>query len=168
MLLGSLVERNPIRHAVRITGCVFRYVWGKEAFMRKLSYFVTLAVVALLMLAPTAGAQQEAGQDVTVNIQGFAFDPPDITVAPGTTVTWVNNDSVPHTSTANDESWDSETLQPGQSFSFTFDTPGTFPYFCEIHPSMMGSVTVSGGGEAAGAAPAEDMGGGTMSMTGGS
>jgi len=49
---------------------------------------------------------------------------------------------------ADDEMWDSETLQPGESFSFTFDTPGTFPYFCHIHPFMMGSVTVSGGAEA--------------------
>ncbi len=120
--------------------------------MRKLSYLVTLSVIALLIFVPAAGAQQ--GQDVTVSIQDFAFDPPDITVAPGTTVTWVNKDSVPHTTTANDETWDSETLQPGESFSFTFDAPGTFPYFCEIHPRMMGSVTVRGGAEVSGGSQA--------------
>ncbi len=111
--------------------------------MKRISYFVALSVVALLMLVPAAGAQQD--QNVIVSIQDFAFNPPNITVAPGTTVTWVNNDSAPHTTTADDEMWDSETLQQGESFSFTFDTPGTFPYFCEIHPMMRGSVTVSGG-----------------------
>lgn len=114
--------------------------------MKRLSYLVTLSVVALLMLVPAAGAQQD--QNVMVSIQDFAFNPPDITVAPGTTVTWVNNDSAPHTTTADDETWDSETLQPGESFSFTFDMPGTFPYFCELHPFMTGSVTVSGGAQA--------------------
>src|ERR671932_176884 len=129
--------------------------------MRRLSWLVAfsfLAVLAVLMFVPSAGAQQDQG--TMVSIENFAFDPPNISVAPGTTVTWVNNDSVPHTTTANDETWDSETLQPGESFSFTFDTPGTFPYFCEIHPFMMGNVTVGGGtevsgGSEAGGAPTE-------------
>jgi plastocyanin len=153
MLPNFLVECNLVQHMVRITGYGnVANTWCKEESMRKLSYLVTLSVIALLIFVPAAGAQQ--GQDVTVSIQNFAFNPPDITVTPGTTVTWVNNDSVPHTTTANDETWDSETLQPGESFSFTFDTPGTFPYFCEIHPFMMGNVTVGGGTEVSGGSEA--------------
>jgi plastocyanin len=100
--------------------------------------------------APAAGAQNQ--QNVSVNIQNFAFDPPNITVAPGTTVTWVNNDSAPHTVTATDPAgaFDSGTLQPGQSYSFTFTQPGTtYAYYCAIHPSMTGTVTVAGGTAAA-------------------
>src|SRR5215204_5419560 len=95
MLPNFLVECNLVQHMVRITGCGnVANTWCKEESMRKLSYLVTLSVIALLIFVPAAGAQQ--GQDVTVSIQNFAFNPPDITVTPGTTVTWVNNDSVPH------------------------------------------------------------------------
>src|SRR5215207_630407 len=115
--------------------------------------------------APAAGAQDQ--QNVSVNVQNFAFDPPNIVVAPGTTVTWVNNDRAPHTVTATDPAgaFDSRTLRPGQSFSFTFTQPGTsYAYYCAIHPSMTGTVTVAGGGTAAaraGGATAQAGGGGT-------
>ena len=113
--------------------------------------------------APAAGAQ--AQQSISVNIQNFAFDPPNITVAPGTTVTWTNNDSAPHTVTATDPAgaFDSGTLRPGQSFSVTFTQPGTtYAYYCAIHPSMRGTVTVAGGGTAAARA-----GGGAAAQAGG-
>jgi plastocyanin len=100
-----------------------------------------LSLVALVLFAPTAGAQ---GKSVTVSIKDFAFDPPNATVAPGTTVTWVNNDQVPHTATANDGAFDSGTLQPGQSYSFTVGKPGTYAYHCNIHPDMTATVTMSG------------------------
>ena len=128
--------------------------------------------------APAAGAQNQ--QNVSVNVQNFAFDPPNITVAPGTTVTWTNNDSAPHTVTATDPAgaFDSGTLRPGQSFSFTFTQPGTtYAYYCAIHPSMTGTVTVAGGSTAAaragGTAPrvgggtAVAQAGGTMAHAGG-
>ena len=102
-----------------------------------------LSLVVLLVFAPTAGAQ---GKTMTVNIKNFAFNPPNITVAPGTTVTWVNNDQAPHTTTATNPAgvFDSGTLQPGQSYSFTFNKPGTYAYHCAIHPYMTGAITVSG------------------------
>jgi plastocyanin len=100
-----------------------------------------LSLVALLLFAPTAGAQ---GKTMTVSIKDFAFNPPNATVAPGTSVTWVNNDQVPHTATANDGTFDSGTLQPGQSYSFAFDKPGTYAYHCNIHPYMTATITVSG------------------------
>ena len=100
-----------------------------------------LSLVALVLFAPTAGAQ---GKTMPVSIKNFAFNPPNTTVSAGTTVTWVNNDQAPHTATANDGAFDSGTLQPGQSYSFTFDKPGTYAYHCNIHPDMSATVTVSG------------------------
>jgi plastocyanin len=112
--------------------------------------------------APAAGARNQ--QSISVIIQNFAFNPPNIVVPPGTTVTWVNADRAPHTVTATDPAgaFDSGTLQPGQSFSFTFTQPGTtYAYYCAIHPSMTGTVTVTGGGTAAARA------GGTAARAGG-
>jgi hypothetical protein len=86
-----------------------------------------------------------------VNIVDFAFDPAAVEVPVGATVTWTNGGGAPHTATADDGSFDSRRLQPGESFSQTFDAAGSFPYHCEIHPQMTGTVTVTDGA----AAPAE-------------
>ena len=110
--------------------------------MKRLLYLATLSMAALLVFAPAASAQD----DMTVSIQDFSFNPGQITVAPGTTVTWTNEGPSPHTTTADDGSWDSGTLQQGEDFSFTFDEPGTYTYHCSIHPDMTASVKVSGGG----------------------
>ena len=61
-------------------------------------------------------------------------------------MTWTNEGPSPHTTTADDGSWDSGELQQGEDFSFTFDKPGTYTYHCSIHPDMTASVKVSGGG----------------------
>jgi plastocyanin len=70
-----------------------------------------------------------------------AYSPNPITVAVGESVTWVNNDSVTHTTTSNNNVWDA-TLAPGGRFSRAFMTAGSFPYLCTIHPGMVGTVTV--------------------------
>ena len=127
--------------------------------MRRLSYLVTLSFLALLMLVPTAGAQSQ--KVVTVSIRDFFFDPARITVAPGTTVMWVNEGNHPHTVTADDGSFDSEVLNPGDSFMVRFRRSGTVSYHCEIHPFMKGSVTVGKGG-GGGAATAVARAGGAM------
>jgi hypothetical protein len=82
-----------------------------------------------------------------VNLFLYTFHPATLTVDVGTTVTWINNDEAEHTVTAKDGSFASETLKtklikPGDSFSHTFDTAGTFDYFCAIHPAMQGMVEV--------------------------
>src|SRR5215217_6513413 len=105
-------------------------------------------MAALLICAPAVSAQ-----DKTVSIQDFSFSPGQITVAPGTTVTWVNKGPSPHTTTADDGSWDSGTLQQGEDFSFTFDQPGTYTYHCSIHPDMTATVKVSGSGGGGGTTP---------------
>jgi plastocyanin len=71
-----------------------------------------------------------------------AYNPSPITVAHGTAVTWVNNDTIAHTSTGDGGAWDSGLVAPGSSFSFTFSSAGTFTYHCAVHPNMVGTVTV--------------------------
>ncbi len=88
-------------------------------------------------------ARAQAG---SVNIQDFQFVPASITVSVGTTVTWTNSDTAPHTATSNpgvSPAFDTGTINPGGSGSVTFNTPGTFGYFCAIHPQMTGTVVVT-------------------------
>jgi plastocyanin len=92
--------------------------------------------------APTGG-----GSTVQVVMKNTSFQPAQITVKVGTTVTWVNDDPVAHTVSSGTRSqptnlFDSGNVGPGQSFSFTFDQPGTYDYFCKIHPGMDGVVIV--------------------------
>lgn len=76
------------------------------------------------------------------NLGTGAYVPNPLAVASGTTVTWVNNDTIAHTSTSDTRVFDSGTLGAGQSFSFMFQTRGTFTYHCAFHPGMVGTVTV--------------------------
>ena len=77
-----------------------------------------------------------------VKIGNFTFGPQALTVAPGTTVTWVNDDDIPHTVAASDKSFRSKVLDTGDRFSMSFANPGTYEYFCSIHPHMTGKVVV--------------------------
>ena len=109
-----------------------------------------VAAIATLMLSVTAFAGdssrflQVAAAPVAVTIKDYAFNPPVVTVAPGTTVTWTNRDGPTHgvLSADNGASFKSPPLETGQSFSFTFTKPGTYDYRCLIHSSMKGSVVV--------------------------
>jgi len=78
----------------------------------------------------------------TIEIKDFSFHPDSITVPVGTTVTWNNGDQVSHTVTSNDGKFDSAAIKNGGEFNFTFLEPGTYNYYCRIHPSMKDVVTV--------------------------
>ena len=80
-----------------------------------------------------------------VAIQSFAFGPGTVTVKPGTTVTWTQQDEDQHTVTADDASFASSPLVTGQTYTHTFTAPGTYQYHCAIHPFMHGTVTVTNG-----------------------
>lgn len=84
----------------------------------------------------------DAVRSAKVEIVEFAYDPDPVTVEEGGKVTWINRDSAPHTATADDDSFDTETLEEGKLKSETFKKPGEYPYFCEIHPTMHGTVEV--------------------------
>lgn len=89
------------------------------------------------------GAMPAFAAKAMVTINNYTFMPATITVHPGDTVTWSNQDSIPHTATSLDgKTFDSGAIDPGSSWSFTFPKPGDFSYHCAIHPDMTGSVTV--------------------------
>ena len=78
----------------------------------------------------------------TIVMKNISFDPADLTIKVGQTVTWVNQDAPQHDVVANDGSFKSDLLDKGQTFSFTFTKAGTYPFYCSIHPQMKGTVTV--------------------------
>ncbi len=87
----------------------------------------------------TTGAASGQGQ---VQISDFRFDPSEMTVTAGTTVAWTNKDGAPHTAISRDGSFDSDRLDNGASFQSTFSAPGSFEYYCKLHPWMVGTIVV--------------------------
>ena len=101
-------------------------------------------VLAALGFGPgtvTAGAQAKP-ETIQVRIDNFSFGPTELKVLVGTTVTWTNHDDIPHTVVSTEKVFKSKVLDTDEKFSFTFSTPGTFLYFCSIHPKMTGKVVV--------------------------
>jgi plastocyanin len=93
--------------------------------------------------APAAVATATAAAEVAVDIRNFAYSPDPIEIAAGDTVTWTNQDEVPHTATGDDRDvLQSGTISPGASFSQVFAEAGEFTYHCEFHPNMSGTVVV--------------------------
>ena len=90
--------------------------------------------------ASSGGSAAGGASGTAVSIANFAFNPADVTVKVGQSVTWTNNDTTTHTVTGAD--FDSGPLAPGATYSHTFATAGTFDYHCSIHTSMTGKVTV--------------------------
>lgn len=97
-----------------------------------------LLAVACLMVSMPVWAQ-----DVNINIKEFMFGPKDLTVAVGTKVTWVNDDEIPHTVAQTQKAFRSGALDTHDRFSWVFNTPGEFEYFCSLHPQMIGKIVVS-------------------------
>ncbi len=97
--------------------------------------------VAAMLLAANLPAEIKASPN-TVKIDNFSFTPQTLTVHPGTTVTWVNKDDVPHTVTSTDKKFKSRALDTEERFSFTFSAAGTYNYFCSVHPHMTGKIIV--------------------------
>jgi amicyanin len=95
-------------------------------------------------VVPAAAAGPNEATEVKVKIANLAYDPPTLTVKVGTKVTWTNQDEVPHTvtSTTKPRLLKSPALDTNDSFSHVFKEPGTFKYFCTVHPKMAGTVVV--------------------------
>ena len=89
-----------------------------------------------------AAAQDKTAETAEVKIDNFSFGPTALTVPVGTTVTWTNRDDIPHTVVSTDGVFKSKALDTDDKFSFVFSRPGTYPYFCSIHPKMTGQVIV--------------------------
>jgi plastocyanin len=90
----------------------------------------------------TTAPSGEAQRSEKVEIVEFTYGPDPVTVQVGGKVTWLNQDTAPHTATADDGSFDTGTLERGKLKSETFKKAGTYPYYCEIHPTMHGTVEV--------------------------
>jgi len=107
--------------------------------MRVLLMAFAMGATLACVLAPLA-AQTAI---VEVKIDNFSFGPMTLSVPSGTTVTWTNNDDVPHTVVSDDHAtFKSPALDTGEKFSFTFDKPGKYAYFCSVHPKMTAQVVV--------------------------
>ena len=89
------------------------------------------------------GSGPTAPAGTSVRMAGSRFEPATLTIAPGSTVRWFNDDSLPHTVTATDASWDSGNLAPGSRFERRFDSPGTYAYLCRYHPGQTGTIVVA-------------------------
>jgi plastocyanin len=111
---------------------------------------LAIAVLAVLSAAASVspnplGAAAEAATPgkATIRIANFDFGPDTITVPAGTSVTWTNNDDDAHSVVADNKAFRSAPLDTGESYSFTFATPGTYAYHCGLHPQMHGKVVVA-------------------------
>jgi len=101
---------------------------------------VRLVVAVVLTFCQNLGSAR--ADEITVNIDNFTFEPAQLTVKVGTTVTWKNRDDIPHTIVSAGK-FKSKALDTDDSYSFTFTTPGTYKYFCYVHPHMTGTIVVA-------------------------
>ena len=103
--------------------------------------FVLLALVAITEPNRSAAAEKPAHAEITID--NFSFGPQTLNVKAGTEVTWVNHDDIPHTVVSEDLiTFRSRALDTDESWSFTFTKPGTYTYFCSIHPKMTAKIIV--------------------------
>ena len=135
--------------------------------MKRLMYVIPLSSIAVLVFASIAVAQPATvpaeesttpaeesttpapNDTTTVEIRNNAFNPAQLNVAPGATVTFVNHDNVPHTATSDTKLFDLE-IPPGSSYPVVLEGEGTVPYHCELHPEMKGTIVVGDGSGAEG------------------
>jgi len=107
-----------------------------------LAGWTAISAVAINAAGRKAPAAAQQASTAEVQIDNFSFGPSTITVAVGTTVTWVNRDDIPHTVVSDDKIFKSKPLDTDDKFSYTFTKAGTYEYFCSLHPKMTGKVIV--------------------------
>ena len=93
---------------------------------------------------PQANVDATGKNEIQIVIENFGYSPSDVTIAPGTKVTWINKDEAPHTatSTSPDKKFNSGGLDTDDKFSFVFNDKGDYPYFCSLHPQMKATIKV--------------------------
>ena len=119
--------------------------------MKRTSWILGIVAFAILIAAAvgrsknfsSAAAEEKPAAETAVKIYNFTFSPVTVTVAVGSTVRWTNHDDIPHTVVSDDKtSFKSKALDTDDSFSYTFTKPGTYLYFCSIHPKMTAKIVV--------------------------
>lgn len=109
----------------------------------KVRQFVSVAAVLLgLSLMSAVGADTKPAPQVDIKIDNFSFAPATVTVPAGTSVRWTNRDDIPHTVVSDDGAFKSKVLDTDEEFAFTLSKPGTYSYFCSIHPKMTAKIVV--------------------------
>lgn len=101
-----------------------------------------LAALSGLAVASLAPADAARATEAAVAIDNFTFSPERLTVKAGTTVTWTNHDDIPHTVASSAKLFKSRVMDTDEQYAFTFMTPGTYSYFCSLHPHMTGTIVV--------------------------
>lgn len=109
--------------------------------MKKIFFIVITLALAIAVGTPLLRGVL-ADKPTEIKIDNFSFTPSTITVAPGTQVHWTNRDDIPHNVVSEDNSFKSKALDTDDQFSYTFTKPGTYKYFCAIHPKMTATVVV--------------------------
>ncbi len=143
----------PYSYATQSSGSRYIYSYGPSYTVQPASYYYSPTTnyypysssYSYPYTYPSYYYSNPVVTTMTVAIQNFSFQPTEVDVMPGMTVTWVNDDSVPHTVTSDVPGGPSSgVLYPGQSYSYTFPYAGAFPYHCQFHPEMRGVVGVGG------------------------
>lgn len=132
-----MIVTHPLRFAVnRLAGNTHRIVARSRASL-------LVVVVSALAGAAAPAFGEQAGQTYKVEIRNFAFAPNDITVPAGTRIVWTNHDDEPHTLVSASGAFkQSQALDTNDTFATVLDKPGTYRYFCGIHPMMVGKIVV--------------------------
>ena len=105
---------------------------------------IFLGVMLILGIVTVSGCTSSQNQTAnTVTIQNMAFNPSTLNIKVGTTVTWINKDSLTHDVTSDTGAFNSGNLTKGMSYNYTFNQTGSYPYHCSIHPNMKGTIVVT-------------------------
>jgi plastocyanin len=115
-------------------------IWRRAAIVRALLLVLCVAGAGALAAVPVSHADDAAAYAIT--IKDFAFTPRALTIRVGSKVTWTNKDEEPHKIAEINSTFASQPLDTDGDFSYRFDTPGTYEYFCTLHPRMTGKIVV--------------------------
>jgi plastocyanin len=114
----------------------------RNVFLSSLALMLPLALATVLVLHPTRAKSEDKASALEVRVDNFTFGPDTLTVPVNSTVTWINKDDLPHTIASTDGVFKSKALDTEDKYSYTFTKPGTYAYFCSIHPKMVGKIVV--------------------------
>lgn len=117
-----------------------------ENAIKKHLVVVALAIPCILLavaITRAATDSKKAAKEMRIEIKDFSFQPKEVTVPVGSKVIWVNKDEEPHTVVSTDKAFLSKALDTDDTFAFTFEKPGTYEYFCSVHPRMTAKIVVT-------------------------
>ena len=114
----------------------------KSLSIRALAIALPLLVGVVLLVHPPHAKSEDKSSPTEVRVDNFTFAPNTLTIPVNSTVTWVNKDDVPHVIASNDGVFKSKGLDTDDKYSYTFSKAGTYPYYCSVHPKMVGKIVV--------------------------